>query len=81
MISCIKRCIGSIGLQECGGLTGHLAIISRSLGIPCVVGCDYDKFADGQMVCLDGNKGEIQIILNIEEIKKNGRISRWKNPR
>lgn len=70
MIPCIKRCIGSIGLQNGGGITGHLAIISRALGIPCIVCCDYNKFADGQIVCLDGNKGDIQIILNIEEIKK-----------
>jgi len=72
MIPGMKRCVGAIGLPGCGGLTGHLAIICHELGIPCVVGCDYDKFNDGQVVYLDSSKhpGEIHIILSIEEIKK-----------
>lgn len=71
MIRGIKRCAGAIGLRECGcGVTGHLAIVSRAIKIPCAICCDYDKFSDGQVVHLDGNKGEIRIMLSIEDIKK-----------
>lgn len=70
MIAALKRCVGAIGLPDCGGMTGHLAIISRNLDIPCVVLCNYNKFNDGQVVYLDSNNGEIRILLTIEEIKK-----------
>ncbi len=71
MIRGVKRCAGVIGLRECTcSITGHLAIASRAIEIPSVICCDYDKFSDGQVVYLDGNKGEIRIVLSIEEIKK-----------
>lgn len=69
MVPCIKRCVGAIGLPDCGGLTGHLAIVSRELGIPCVTDCDYDRFSDYQIAYLDGDRGEIRIILSMEELK------------
>lgn len=71
MIHRIKCCAGAIGMRECTcSITGHLAIMSRAIKIPCVICCNYDKFSDGQVVYLDGNKGEIRIMLSIEEIKK-----------
>lgn len=69
-LPCLKKCVGAIGLPGCGGRTGHLALVSRELGIPCVVSCDYYEFADGQFVRLDGYKGEVSLIISIEEIKK-----------
>jgi phosphohistidine swiveling domain-containing protein len=70
MVGPLKRCAGAIGLPECGGLIGHLAIVSRELEIPCLVHCNYDKFYDGQVVYLDSNNREIRILLSIGEIKK-----------
>lgn len=42
-----------------GGQTSHAAIVSRELGIPCVVGTKEatKKLKDGQMVTVDGSKG------------------------
>lgn len=42
-----------------GGRTSHAAIISRELGIACVVGCEKatKKLKDGMIVTVDGAKG------------------------
>ncbi len=44
-----------------GGLTSHAAIVSRELGVPCVVGTKdaTQKLVDGMVVTVDGAKGEI----------------------
>jgi pyruvate, water dikinase len=44
-----------------GGRTSHAAIVSRELGIPCVVGCDKatTTLKDGQTVTVDGSTGNI----------------------
>lgn len=44
-----------------GGVTSHAAIITRELGIPCVIGTDdaTRKLKDGEVVTLNGNKGEV----------------------
>lgn len=44
-----------------GGLTCHAAIISRELGIPCVVatGGATKKLKDGMIIEVDGEKGEV----------------------
>ncbi len=55
---------GIVGIiAEKGGRTSHSAIISRSLGIPTVLGvCDaFQKFNDGDSIALDGESGEIYI--------------------
>lgn len=70
MVPGLRRCAGTIGLPECGGLSGHLAIVCRELGIPCVLQCNYDRFFDGQIVYLNGDEGQIQIIMSIDDIKK-----------
>lgn len=43
------------------GRTCHAAIISRELGIPCVVGCGdaTEKITDGQEITLDCSSGEV----------------------
>ena len=63
MVPAIAVCAASIGLYGTGGRTGHLAIVSRELGIPCVVGVDSIPFDDGVEVFVNGNTGEIRGIL------------------
>ncbi len=47
-----------------GGRTCHAAIISRELGIPCVVGCGdaTSKIVSGQDVTVDCSGGEVGIV-------------------
>lgn len=44
-----------------GGQTSHAAIVSRELGIPCVVGTETatQKLKNGQIITVNGTKGEI----------------------
>ncbi len=60
-------------LTKTGGMTSHAALVARSLGKTCVVGCheielDYQKgemhignkvFREGDMLSLDGTTGEV----------------------
>ena len=48
-------------ITDIGGLTSHPAIISRELGIPCIVGTKEatKKLKTGQKIILDATKGEI----------------------
>lgn len=48
-------------LTDVGGPTSHTAIIARSLGMPAVVGLGNitSKLSDGQMVIVDGSKGQV----------------------
>ncbi|MDD1763690.1 MAG: phosphoenolpyruvate synthase [Methanobacteriaceae archaeon] len=57
MVPAMKRANGII--TDEGGVTCHAAIVSRELGIPCVVGTgDATKILpENSMVTLDGNKG------------------------
>ena len=52
--------IGAVVTDE-GGMNSHQAIVSRQLGIPCVVGTrDATKYVrDRERIRVDGNKGEI----------------------
>lgn len=47
-----------------GGLLSHAAIVSRELGIPCVVGTKIatQMLRDGQLVEVDANKGIIKVL-------------------
>jgi pyruvate,water dikinase len=44
-----------------GGRTAHAAIVSRELGIPCVVGCEKatTTLRDGQIITVDGSSGKV----------------------
>ncbi len=44
-----------------GGRTAHAAIVSRELGIPCVVGCEKatSTLKDGQIITVDGGNGKV----------------------
>lgn len=57
MVPAMKRANGII--TDEGGVTCHAAIVSRELGIPCVVGTsDGSKvLKENSIVTLDGNKG------------------------
>lgn len=46
---------------DMGGRTSHSAIMARSLEIPAVVGLSSfsDRVADGDMIIVDGNSGEV----------------------
>jgi len=47
-----------------GGITSHAAIVSRELGIPCVIGTQIATkvLKDGQLVEVDANKGVVKIL-------------------
>ncbi|MEE9520750.1 MAG: putative PEP-binding protein, partial [Dehalococcoidales bacterium] len=44
-----------------GGRTAHAAIVSRELGIPCVVGTERatSTLSDGQIISVDGSEGKV----------------------
>ena len=47
-----------------GGITCHAAIVSRELGIPCIIGTKIATkvLKDGQLVEVDANKGVVRIL-------------------
>lgn len=49
---------------DIGGMTSHPSIVSREMGIPCVVNTKEAtaKLKDGMQVKVDGGKGEIYLI-------------------
>ena len=58
-----------------GGSTSHAAVVGRSLGVPCVVGCaDLDLAAiEGRTVTVDGTRGAIyEGALDIEAPEAEG---------
>ena len=44
-----------------GGMTAHAAIVSREMGIPCVVGTENatNKLKEGEIITVDGSNGKI----------------------
>ncbi len=46
---------------DIGGMTSHPSILSREMGIPCVVACSNatTKLKDGQEVLVDGKTGDV----------------------
>jgi pyruvate,water dikinase len=44
-----------------GGRTAHAAIVSRELGIPCIVGTGKatSSLSDGQIITIDGSEGKV----------------------
>lgn len=58
-VPAMKRAAGIITNR--GGLTSHAAIVSRELGVPCVVGTTTatKTLKDGEIVTLNGQTGEI----------------------
>ncbi|MBU1178217.1 hypothetical protein KJ903_03270 [Patescibacteria group bacterium] len=62
MVAMIARA-GAI-VCDIGGIVSHPSIVSRELGIPCVVNTKEatKKLKDGMMVKVDGDKGEIYCV-------------------
>lgn len=60
-VPAMKKAIAIITDQ--GGETSHAAIVSRELGVPCVVGTEKATkiLKDGAIVTVDGAKGEIYL--------------------
>ncbi|MFC2005075.1 phosphoenolpyruvate synthase, partial [Chloroflexota bacterium] len=48
-------------LTDRGGRTAHAAIVSRELGIPCIVGSEKSTatLKDGQVITVDGSEGKV----------------------
>jgi len=48
-------------ITDIGGITSHPAILSREMGIPCVVNTKKatKKIKNGMRICVDGQKGKI----------------------
>ena len=61
MLACKKA---SAILTNQGGMMSHAAIVSRELGIPCIVGLyNVTEFIkDGDTVEVDGEKGIVRVI-------------------
>jgi len=55
-----------------GGLTAHAAIVSREMGIPCVVGTQEAtiKLKEGEIVTVDGFNGKVYLGKTSETIQK-----------
>ncbi|MCD4760307.1 hypothetical protein K8R42_00220 [bacterium] len=51
---------------DIGGMTSHPSIVSREMGIPCVVNAKEatTRLKDGMQVMVDGSKGEVYEILD-----------------
>jgi len=58
-VPAMKRAAGIV--TDRGGRTCHAAIVSRELGIPCVVGTGdaTQKLKSGQVVTVDGSRGKV----------------------
>lgn len=60
-VPAMKRAVGIV--TDEGGSTSHAAIVSRELGVPCVVGTKEATsiLKDGQIITVHGGKGEIYL--------------------
>ena len=58
-VPAMKRAVAIVTNR--GGRTSHAAIVSRELGIPCVVGAEKatTTLIDGQIITVDGSRGSI----------------------
>jgi pyruvate,water dikinase len=58
-VPAMKRAVAIV--TDRGGRTAHAAIVSRELGIPCIVGSEKATtiLKDGQMITVDGASGKV----------------------
>jgi len=70
MVVAMQRSSGIV--TDEGGMTAHAAIVSREMGIPCIVGTEKatEVLEDGQEITVDGNSGKVFRGKVAEETKK-----------
>jgi len=70
MVVTMQKC--SAIVTDEGGMTAHAAIVSREMGIPCVVGTGdaTKKLTDGQKVTVDGFDGKVYLGVTHETVQK-----------
>lgn len=77
-VPAMKRAVAIITNE--GGLTSHAAIVSRELGVPCVVGTNEAtvKLSDGDKVTVDGGKGLVYMGAKVvkQEVKTKKKYKR-----
>jgi len=58
-VPAMKRAVAIV--TDRGGRTAHAAIVSRELGIPCIVGTGQatTTLSNGQIITVDGSKGKV----------------------
>ncbi|MDD5081994.1 MAG: phosphoenolpyruvate synthase [Dehalococcoidales bacterium] len=58
-VPAMKRAVAIV--TDRGGRTSHAAIVSRELGIPCVVGTEHATtiLTEGQIITVDGSRGKV----------------------
>ena len=58
-VPAMKRAVAIVTNR--GGRTAHAAIVSRELGIPCIVGTEKatTSLTDGQIITVDGSQGKV----------------------
>ena len=76
-VPAMKRA-GAIVTDE-GGMTSHAAIVSREMGIPCIVGTinATEKLKDGDIITVDATKGAVyqgEITIEEKEVKEEHEI-------
>lgn len=71
MVLAMSKCAGIV--TDSGGMICHAAIISRELGIPCVVGTGIatQVLKDHMLVEVDGTRGIVHIIESPEQTFPN----------
>lgn len=62
-------------VSESGGVTSHIAIMSRNMEIPAVFGIRgiMDKIEDGRLLAIDGSKGIVQFDVDAELLADIGK--------
>ena len=70
MVVAMQRSSGIV--TDEGGMTAHAAIVSREMGIPCIVGAGNatEKLNDGDEITVDANSGKVFKGKVAEESKK-----------
>jgi len=75
----MSKCVAIV--TDKGGTTSHAAIVSREMGIPCIVGTKgaTTQLRDGQIVTVDGTngviyKGEVELKPAMEEEEEYVRV-------
>ena len=77
-VPAMKRAVAIV--TDRGGRTAHAAIVSREMGIPCIVGTEKatKTLKDGQIITVDGANGKVYEgkieIAKKEEVKAKARI-------